>query len=1272
MPESLAWPLCLGALVGLPLLALLHRRARPAGERPFSPFFLLPASVREGLSGRRFRAPWLFLARALALVALTFLATGPQDRRAGTLVLATGPAAADPTWETPLTVVRAGTPPAVVPALADVAPVAGPPDWSAAILLGRSSAPLARVVAAAAPPSSPVRGAGAAVAGLGQVALAVESAADVPAAQATLVDATGRARPLALVAGLTRLTAPLPPGGALVQVAGAPPFPLCVPDARPIPTAEAGWPPEFEDALAVLADRGLVVRTPLAAAVWRAETLDFDPSPDTPEGRRWAPFAADRETFRFPTDAGPQAAAALVAAGSRPAPGAVVRHFYTLPDTGDAELLAGESVAVDRLETPAGVVRRFGFRPADSDFADQAGFPVELRDAALRTAAARARCRIVKPGRTLEIQADAPVTVTRPDGTSQSVPADAGRAVLTGLDQPGLYRLASGGVTAFAAVQPGSPGAPSDATAAESPVAAPGRAPPPGPVLPLAALALGALLLALVLERGLRRIATAVTLTLAFAAAVDPRFGAGDAGPVVVAVDTSGSMPRETTRAAVDRLSAALEGRAEVRFVFGDVRVRGTTRPDLSDTVAKGGDTRATPLLAAAAELAGPAGAIVYVSDGAAPDLPVATPRPVFPLPVTAPGADVAVLGGRAERLGDVVLVRARLLSDRAVTTDVEIDRFAAEIALEAGVPRTFYARVRPAAPDRVKIRVQAHDDSRTENDTLIVPIEGPGDATAAAVGVDAAGQAVPSAWLNAAGFNTRALDPDALGSDDPSLWGARVLALHDVPSDRLAAASLGRLSNWVRAGGLLLLSGRTHAFGAGGWAGTRLETLSPVTSDARPPGAGRLAVALLLDRSGSMDAAAGGIGPEAVGALARSVAAGLRDDDDRLCVLAFGIEAETLLPPVAPGRLLNTSLPVPAITRGGTLLRPALRAAMDALAGVEAESRVVVVITDGKFADGGESMPTEALRGAGIHVLAVLVGEEIEPSPLEGIARATGGAWIAGRAGEAVRLVAAGVGNLAAGGLLAGPGPVAPGTAWGTRIGGAAPAIAGRVRVRERPQARVLARVDGEPLLAEWQVGAGRVVALATDAWGLAAPAWATLLSPGRTPAAGPEALFLEDATLIVTRPPDAPPPGVVEIATGPASGVTVTPHLVAPGRFEVVLPASVRNVAGPLTARLSGADGRSVATNVFARPLADELRPGPVDAAPLVAEAALTGGHPLESPEDLDPVLAALGRGPGAPLYPILALLAVLTLLWDAAAWAGLRRPRLPSALHGADGSG
>ncbi|MCB9548926.1 MAG: VWA domain-containing protein [Myxococcales bacterium] len=897
-------------------------------------------------------------------------------------------------------------------------------------------------------------------------------------------------------------------------------------------------------------------------------------------------------------------------------------------------LFAGAAPVVDRGEGPAGVGVRFGFLPEDTDLPDTAGWPVLFVDLLERDRSGP--CRVHAAGRPLLLQAEADVTVTGPAGESRTLPARGGRVVVDALDQQGLYTLASAGREAWVAVVPPLVTTPPAAAALSAPTSPP--APRRQPWV-LASLALLALVLVLS-----RRWATPLAwpaLVLAGIALADPRPG-GEPGQVVLAVDTSDSMPRDETPAAVDALRRRLPAATTQIEGAGEVgRAHAGGPPTLG-----GRRTRHGPLIAAAARLAGPGGVIVLLTDGRAEDGPVASPLPVVVVPARAAAPDARVLGARALRLGPQVFVHATLAADREVAATVTVGEVSLPVAL--GPDARAVQAVVPAGAQVIEVRVAAAGDPVAANDALPVAVEGGRPPAAVVVGGGAVG------WAESAGLGAREVPGAGLVEAGAGLGLVRAMFIHDQPAATFPPAVTAGLARWVAAGGVLVLAGRADAFGPGGWAGTPLDDLSPLRADPREPAASRVRVALALDRSGSMAREAGGIGPEAVGTLAASLAGSLRPRDE-VGVLAFGLDAEALLAPTPVEKLTADGLQVPALVRGGTRLGPALALARRQLAG--AQERVLVVLSDGRFSDAeAPALEAEAaaLEGAGVRVVAVLTGEDPSREPLASLARRTGGTVVQAAGGQVERYATAGVLGAVSDGFFAPGGPVVAGSGWAARVGGAPPAVDRRVRVAARPEARVLAEAGGDPLLAEWAIGQGRVIALATDRWDLGADQWAALLAPAVAPRPADAALELEDGLLVFQGLAEDPPPHGLVVVEGQGGSVAVPWHPVGPGRAVAALPPGDTEV---LT--ISSPSPRGAVQARVTRPPPAELRATGADAGAVALQARLSGGRVAEVGDAAAAVAALRGRQPGTPLAPWLLLLAVLALALDAARWAGLGRP-------------
>jgi hypothetical protein len=185
---------------------------------------------------------------------------------------------------------------------------------------------------------------------------------------------------------------------------------------------------------------------------------------------------------------------------------------------------------------------------------------------------------------------------------------------------------------------------------------------------------------------------------------------------------------------------------------------------------------------------------------------------------------------------------------------------------------------------------------------------------------------------------------------------------------------------------------------------------------------------------------------------------------------------------------------------------------------------------------------------------------------------------------------------------------------------------------------------------LAEWAIGQGRVIALATDRWDLAADQWAALLSPAAAPRPAEAQVTVQDGLLIYTADPRDPPPTGVAIVEGQVREA-VAWRSVGPGRAVAPLPAGPVDVLTVTTPTTGGA----LMTRVT-RPPPAELRHTGVDRAALRLQAEVTGGRLAEPDGVVAAVNAVRGRQRRDPLTPWLLVLGLLCLLIEVARWAGI----------------
>jgi hypothetical protein len=429
---------------------------------------------------------------------------------------------------------------------------------------------------------------------------------------------------------------------------------------------------------------------------------------------------------------------------------------------------------------------------------------------------------------------------------------------------------------------------------------------------------------------------------------------------------------------------------------------------------------------------------------------------------------------------------------------------------------------------------------------------------------------------------------------------------------------------------------------------------LLPVTlegSDARNEAS--LALLLAIDKSGSM----AGDKLERAKEAALATAA-LLPDDAYLGVIGFDVEATRIV------RLARGKTDLSAIAKlgagGGTALFPALDAAYADLAGVRAQIKHVVVLTDGQTQEESLGDLVRAMHADGITISTVGLGEDVQRGLLGELAKlARGRAYFTRDPSQIPRLFveettrvahslvverALRVKQVAPAAFLRGI-PIAD-----------APPLRGMVSTRAKPASAILT-ADDAPLLARMRVGAGWSLAWTSDlsprwsaewfAWPAQGQLFAQLIREHMRP---PNTLALETrfvgARLEVQTDVIDARGRFVNGLTGTAQieGKTVAFSQVAPGRYLASTPARALG-SYAIEARLGDRRGHEIAL----RPFEPEFSPPfEADRALLERAARLTGGGPLKTSTPTEP--SANGDS-SRPLWPPLLWLALAAFLIDVA---------------------
>ncbi|MBM9595959.1 VWA domain-containing protein [Roseitranquillus sediminis] len=493
---------------------------------------------------------------------------------------------------------------------------------------------------------------------------------------------------------------------------------------------------------------------------------------------------------------------------------------------------------------------------------------------------------------------------------------------------------------------------------------------------------------------------------------------------------------------------------------------------------------------------------------------------------------------------------------------------------------------------------------------------------------------------MTAAGLDARALRPDEAPHYLDGWLAHDAVVLDNLPAIALTTNQQALIETAVRDHGLgLMLLGGDRSFGPGGYLETALDRLSPVSS--RVPGEKpQVALAFVLDRSGSMQQPVGQGTRLDIAKSATSSAMDLLGRESEVAVIAFDEAAHT----VVPRQTLDQSEAIKAALAritpgGGTSMLVGLERAYDEIAAADAAARHVIVLTDGLSQPAAYETLLARMREAGITVSSISIGQA--PVPLvEQIALAGGGAFHSTSDIEALPSI------MSQEAILLSGAPIEQGSSqprWSDRsltalgrLPDRMPVIAGFVLTSPKPEATMeMVTLDSEgremPLLAHWRYGNGMVLALTTQ---IAGPwtrdwqslpgyseTWASLLRQMLAPDPDPgfslsSSLRGDTATvrLEVLDSDGQPLKDALPILgiDGPDGARTLPAREVQPGRYEaVVRPA--KPGAHVVTAELDGRTGTHV---LYVPAFASTSDPAPVELARLAS--ALTGGRALDLREN------------------------------------------------------
>ncbi|MEM7010033.1 MAG: VWA domain-containing protein [Verrucomicrobiota bacterium] len=332
---------------------------------------------------------------------------------------------------------------------------------------------------------------------------------------------------------------------------------------------------------------------------------------------------------------------------------------------------------------------------------------------------------------------------------------------------------------------------------------------------------------------------------------------------------------------------------------------------------------------------------------------------------------------------------------------------------------------------------------------------------------------------------------PNGIPNNLRELAGYDAIVFSDIAAHEIGEARMTAIRDYVdKLGGGFVMIGGPNSFGVGGYYRTPIEEILPVKL--RGPDHEEhqsSALALVVDRSGSMSGQKIEICKSAAIATAD-----LLEDMDYIGVYAFDSSVHTVVPMTRVNSTTAIANQISLLASGGgTNIYPGITTARADLNKVKAKIKHMIVLTDGQTSGEGYQTLAANCNAEGITISTVAVGSGAQVALLQAIAAAGGGKSYVTMDPNAITRIFTQDTMMHTGRLireepfqaeLIEPHPMLRN--WEDS---AAPPLLGYVKTNRKATSQIPLVTDaGDPLLAHWRFGVGKVTAFTSDCksrWG-------------------------------------------------------------------------------------------------------------------------------------------------------------------------------------------
>lgn len=342
---------------------------------------------------------------------------------------------------------------------------------------------------------------------------------------------------------------------------------------------------------------------------------------------------------------------------------------------------------------------------------------------------------------------------------------------------------------------------------------------------------------------------------------------------------------------------------------------------------------------------------------------------------------------------------------------------------------------------------------------------------------------------LESAGMRVRVTPAAMMSEKAAELWAYHAIALVNVDAGQMTDSQIQALDEAVRELGVgLTVFGGDSSYALGGYRGSELEKILPVTIDVKNKAdLPSTALIIAIDKSGSMSEASWGLNRLQLAREAACSALEVLNSRDSAGVIAFDDAAKWVVP-------MSPVTDVPAMQEqirtirlgGGTAFYSPLKMAQEALMNATAQYKHVIFLTDGEAGDTGYEKVVQEMAAKGVTVTTVAVGEGADIAGMRKLAEMGNGRMYYAGPFDSLPKIFTKETMMISGSYVQNR-SFTPAVTDSTMTDFSGfPQLDGYLASMEKPLATVSLCSDrGDPILAWWQYGAGRVVCWTSDVQG-------------------------------------------------------------------------------------------------------------------------------------------------------------------------------------------